>query len=394
MKNDFHIEFDCYQKYADKEVVSGDVFLVNREQEEGRTVLILSDGLGHGIKAHVQAMLTASMVMDFTKSHTDPEIAANIISRTLPSDEKRSGFATFSVITIESDGTIRIENFENPFCIILRGNEILEDIKWQRIPIEGCKTIERLIYKTEFVAGKEDRIIFFTDGIIESGMGTVKNPKGWGTEKLAAFALNQVDHHKDISATSLTRRIVNQAAMNDGYVLKDDCSCGVVYVRTPRLLNIVTGPPFFKDRDADFARKAKSLKGKKILMGGTTGEILSRELGIKIQTEYTFTDSALPPKSLMEGFDLVTEGILTLTKVEQLLEAHNAETRLGNSPAEEIVKSILQHDRIQFIVGTRINWAHQNPDQKEDIEIRKNVIIRLIRLLRDKFFKEVEVEFF
>lgn len=53
-KNDFHFEFDCYQKYADKEVVSGDVFLVNREQEENRTVLVLSDGLGHGIKAHIQ----------------------------------------------------------------------------------------------------------------------------------------------------------------------------------------------------------------------------------------------------------------------------------------------------------------------------------------------------
>jgi hypothetical protein len=54
---------------------------------------------------------------------------------------------------------------------------------------------------------------------------------------------------------------------------------------------------------------------------------------------------------------------------------------------------LLQHDIIHLIVGTRINWAHQDPDQPVEIEIRKTVVKRIIKLLELKFFKKVNVEY-
>ena len=90
---------------------------------------------------------------------------------------------------------------------------------------------------------------------------------------------------------------------------------------------------------------------------------------------------------------MVTEGILTLGKVEEILENYNSDTRLHDSTPEEIVKLLLQHDMIDIIVGTRINWVHQDPDQPLELELRKFVIKRIMRLLVHKFFKEVNIEY-
>jgi hypothetical protein len=95
----------------------------------------------------------------------------------------------------------------------------------------------------------------------------------------------------------------------------------------------------------------------------------------------------------MEGFELISEGILTLGKVEDILENYDSDTRLGDSPPEEIVKLLLQHDVIDVIVGTRINWAHQDPEQPLELELRKYVVKRIIKILQHKFFKKVMVEY-
>jgi hypothetical protein len=80
--------------------------------------------------------------------------------------------------------------------------------------------------------------------------------------------------------------------------------------------------------------------------------------------------------------------------VEELLENFDSELRYGNSPAEEIVKQLIQHDRIVVLVGTRINWAHHDPEQPIEMEIRKFVVKRIVKLLEEKFFKEVVVNFY
>jgi hypothetical protein len=95
----------------------------------------------------------------------------------------------------------------------------------------------------------------------------------------------------------------------------------------------------------------------------------------------------------MQGFEMVTEGILTLGKVEEILENYDSDTRLKDSPPEEIVKLLLQHDCIDIIVGTRINWAHQDPEQPLELELRKFVVKRIVKLLIHKFFKKVKIEY-
>ena len=182
--------------------------------------------------------------------------------------------------------------------------------------------------------------------------------------------------------------------MNDDFSMKDDATCGVIYFRDPRKFMLITGPPFYKIKDFDFVGRIKNFEGKKIICGGTTAEIIARELNLEVKIQHIKKEAnALPPTAKMEGFELISEGILTLRRVEDILENYNSDSRLGDTPPEEIVKLLLQHDVIDVIVGTRINWAHQDPEQPLELELRKYVVKRIVQILRLKFFKKVMVEY-
>ncbi|MBT3385490.1 MAG: SpoIIE family protein phosphatase [Prolixibacteraceae bacterium] len=390
----YHVEIDVQQKRPKGEIACGDVFQSDITKEEDRTILVLSDGIGHGIKASVLATLTATMALKYTKLHTKPEVAARIIMNALPkSSDGKERYATFTIIEIEPDGQTRIINYDNPPVLVIRNEKSFQP-KEYKLEIRGEENLGKLLRCREFKAKKEDRVIFMTDGIPQSGLGKKRFPVGWGMGKIEGFILNQVTRMPNISATKLARKVINQAVMNDNFSLKDDSTCGVIYFREPRKFMLITGPPFYKIKDFDFVGRIKNFKGKKIICGGTTAEIIARELNIEVEIQHRIKEAdALPPSAQMEGFEMVTEGILTMGKVEEILENYDSDTRLDDSPPEEIVKLLLQHDSIDIIVGTRINWAHQDPEQPLELELRKFVVKRIVKILLHKFFKKVKVEY-
>lgn len=390
----YHVEIDVQQKRPKGEIACGDVFQSDIFREEGRTILVLSDGIGHGLKASVLATLTATMALKYAMFHTKPEISARIIMEALPkSSDGKENYATFTIIEVETDGQVRIINYDNPPVLIIRNGQHFQPKEYE-LKVRGEENIGKLLKCREFIARKEDRIIFLSDGVPQSGLGNKRYPMGWGIDNVADFAHNQVNRMPDISATKLARKIINQAAMNDNFELKDDTTCGVIYFREPRRFMLITGPPFYKIKDYDFVDRIKGFKGKKIICGGTTAEIIARELSMDVEIQHGAKNpKSLPPVARLEGFEMVTEGILTLGKVEEILETYDSETRLEDSPAEKVVKLLLEHDSIEIILGTRINWAHQDPEQPVELELRKFVVKRIMKLLTDKFFKHVEIEY-
>lgn len=389
---DYHFDVDIQQKLPKGEVVCGDVFYTRRIKEEGRVILVLSDGLGHGVKANVLATLTASMALNYSSLHTEPAVAAKVFMRALPqSSDGKGSYATFTIIEIEVDGIVRIVNYDNPPTLIFRNGEFFSPREIE-VNIRGEENVGKVLRIREFKPIQGDRIIFMTDGVVQSGLGGKRYPMGWGLDQVHKFAENQIAREKEISATRLSRKILNQAAMNDGFELKDDTSCGIVHFRKPREFMLITGPPFYKIKDVDFVKRVTEFPGKKIICGGTTAEIIARELELEVNIQHRYAGAAIPPAAQMEGFEMVTEGILTMGKVEEILENYSRETRLGNTPPDEVVKLLMEHDIIHIIVGTRINWAHQDPDQPLELEIRKVVIKRIVRLLEERFLKNVTVE--
>jgi hypothetical protein len=183
------------------------------------------------------------------------------------------------------------------------------------------------------------------------------------------------------------------AFQNDGYVSRDDTSCASIYFREPRKLLIATGPPYEKKKDRELGEAVRSFSGKKVVCGATTADIVARELKVEIEDSLVFEDPDLPPVSHMEGIDLVTEGILTLTKVTRILKDFSSRQESGKGPADRIVKLVRQSDEIHFIIGTRVNIAHQDPSLPVELEMRRTVVKRMARLLEEKFLKEVSIRY-
>jgi hypothetical protein len=393
VNRNFFIEINSHQRNYDGERINGDVFLYRYIKEEDRVIAVLSDGMGHGVKANILATLTATMALNFTKEHKEVDRIAEIIMNTLPvCSERKISYSTFTIIDIESSGRATILEYDNPSTIVLRGNQLF-DPSWKKVVLEKGKNAGKVLKTCSFKPEKEDRIIFCSDGVAQSGMGSEEFPFGWERDNVATYAAALVSNEASISAIMLAGKIVTMAHKNDRYKAKDDISCAIVYFREPRKLLVCTGPPYEKEKDKELAAKVSSYKGKVILCGGTTADIVARELNRTIVDELIFEDPELPPESFLDGIDLVTEGILTLQKVNEILKTYNNSVKLGKGPADKIVRLVMECDEIHFVIGTRINIAHQDPNLPVELEIRRTVVKRIARLLEEKWLKNVSFEY-
>ena len=113
-------------------------------------------------------------------------------------------------------------------------------------------------------------------------------------------------------------------------------------------------------------------------------------MNIPIDTPVLVNAGKLPSVSYMEGVDLVTEGILTLTKTYEYLED---ETEIKKDAAGDLVKFLLDSDCILFMVGAKLNQAHYDPNLPIEIEIRKNIIKKIAKVLQDKYIKKVTIQY-
>jgi len=390
----FYIEVNCQQKCHGEARVCGDVFISRRIKEEGRIIVVLSDGMGHGIKANMLGTLTATLAVNFTQEHKSVQKITEIIMKTLPVDSmKKMNYSTFTIVEIDVDGEVRILEYENPKTLILRGSKLYEP-EWNCVVLEGEKNVGREVLTTTFKPQKEDRIVFCSDGVTQSGLGTERLLMGWGAENLQKFVEDSIRDEQDISAVKLGTRVVNKANQNDNFHPLDDISCGVIYFREPRKLMIFSGPPQDPAVDAMFTGLLKQFEGKKIICGATTADMVAREWSEEIIDSKVRYDMELPPVSQMNGVELITEGILTLSKVSELLKKYNNNYMLGKGPADEIVRFLLESDEIHFLVGTNINTAHQDPTMPVELELRRTVVHRITRTLEEKFLKEVTMKFF
>jgi hypothetical protein len=392
----YHAEIGYFQINHDGEKICGDVFLSRRIPEENRVLCVLSDGMGHGVRANVLATLSATIALNFSIEHKDANALAGLIMKALPvCSERKISYATYTIvdISIESDN-VSILEYDNPQALIIRHNMIYEP-EWTPVKCEQERKDIRImeLKKCSFVPQLGDRIIFCSDGITQSGLGKGMIT-GWGRNNVMLFARKIIETTSDISAADLAERVVKRALANDLSVPKDDLSCAVVYFRQARKTILCTGPPFNPAKDSEFANILKNFDGKKIISGATTTEIVARELKRTV-TDEERVDFSLPASSKMSGVDIVTEGVLTLSKVINLLNDINLNSNIqfGEGPADRICKLLLDTDEIYLLVGTKINENHHDPSSPVEIEIRKHLIQRLTKVLSEKFMKVVTIEF-
>jgi hypothetical protein len=57
------------------------------------------------------------------------------------------------------------------------------------------------------------------------------------------------------------------------------------------------------------------------------------------------------------------------------------------------MRLMVESDIVQFLVGTRINEAHQDPNVPVELDLRRNIIRRIAAILEGKYLKECRVQF-
>lgn len=385
------IDVDHAQRCKNRQSICGDVFLSQRIKEEGRVLAVLSDGLGSGVKASVLATLTASMALKFASACTDTRIWARSIMDTLPICEVRKiSYSTFTLIDLDESGALRFIEHGNPSLVVLRGaGEVV--VARELITLESWK--DRLIFHGNLKLEIGDRLLCFSDGITQSGMGRKTMPLGWTQEAAIKFACQLIAANPEISSRRLAAALLEQALANDSGCARDDISCAVLHFRVPRQLLIMTGPPFAPQRDFELANAVLTFPGRKIICGGTTATIVSRILKRAVMVDLSAVNTSIPPPAHMEGIELVTEGAITLAHVAQLLASDTAMGKLPANPAGDIVRLMRASDIIHFIVGTRINEAHQDPNTPQELDLRRNIVRRIVSLLEDQYLNATSVRF-
>ena len=364
-------------------------------EKENRHLAALSDGLGSGVKAHVLATMTTSMAIKFLESNVPTLEAAEIIMDSLPVCEVRKiGYATFSLFDFRLGGRARITEMGNPGYIHLRGTEEVLPVKDDMVVSSHWPDREVRECEADFRPG--DRIILCSDGVTQAALGQRRDMKfGWRRSGVLEFARKRIKADGEISAKDLSEAIVREALHLAPGGCKDDISCVVVYLRHPRVMRVLTGPPFYREHDADYARKGLLGEDHVVVCGGTSANIIERELGAKVRLTLADMRAAggLPPVGKIEGIGIATEGILTLSRVLSALEERRP-AAYEPAAARAILERLMRHDRIEFILGTKVNESHQDPGIPQDLELRRSVVRRIAQTLERKYRKDVIIQFF
>ena len=94
----------------------------------------------------------------------------------------------------------------------------------------------------------------------------------------------------------------------------------------------------------------------------------------------------VPPMARIEGIDVVSEGILTLTRVCAMLregtDIHSV--MFQTDGASGLLRLLLNADQVHFMVGQAVNPAHQNPELPHHLDIRLSVVREISQELQKR----------
>ena len=358
---------------------------------EDSSILILADGMGSGIRANILATLTAKIAGTlFAKGVALAEIVETIASTLPVSSVNGVAYATFSILQIFQDGRGYLVEYDNPNCIFLR------DKKVQELPCQELTLSGKVIRESFFQVQPGDAYILMSDGTIYCGVGDVMN-YSWDRESMAVYA------EKCVRTTGSAGRMANLLidACNDlyGQIPGDDTTIAVARIREEQIVSIFTGPPKDPGDDGRCVQEFMALPGKKIISGGVTAKIASRELKRELVPDTGALDPEIPPISHMQGIDLVTEGVVTLHKVVKLLEQYTAEDvdvsffdELDRDNGACKIVRLLMEDctTVHMFVGCGINEAYLQKNMPFDVTARQNLVKRLGAALEKMQLRVVE----
>ena len=376
----YFVDFAYGSLFKYKEELCGDK--VEFYSDDDIFVMALADGLGSGVKANILATLTSKIGVTMLKEKMKLDDVVETISRTLPiSPTLNIAYSTFTLIRVDQGGMAYIAEFDNPSVIFLRGGDFLK-LHWN----------ERIIYKkrireTSIQLKHNDNLILISDGYKFAG----KNGnwiKPWTYEDTCHYI--KKCYLKEMNAKEMTNNILD--LFNELYYYEpiDDTTVATLKIIRDKKVVLLSGPPVDKSRDSEIVNKFKNARGKKIICGGTTARIVSRELK-KSYKPGKIVDKDIPPVGYIEG-------VITLQKatsiLEHILNTTDYEVLYKEDGSSKLAKMLYEDSlHIKLMVGKSVNQTNQILELSNKLSNKVDILNHLKDVLI-KLGKIVDIEYF
>lgn len=369
------------------EELCGDTVRVARTDR--KTIIVLSDGLGSGVKANILATLTAEIIVTMLRADVPLKEMISTVIGTLPvCKERQIAYATFTAVEIDhASSDFRIINFDNPLPLYFRsGRRIRLNHSAESILGKSISTSAGHLERGDFLA-------IISDGILHAGVGNIWN-FGWGRDNVTSY-IEQLLLRSAARARPIVEGLTAKTRSLYGNQVGDDATVAGIFARERHGLIVFTGPPIDETTDEYYAQRVLDFDGRKVICGGTTGTIIENYLGRLIDVDLSTLSEDIPPIGCLDQIDLMTEGIITMSHALNLMRAcHGEEARLprDRNGAVLLTRELLRADTVFFLVGQKINEFYQNPLLPGDLSIRKSLVLDISQFLREHN-KDVTVEF-
>lgn len=373
-----------------EELCGDHVDIINQENDS--KIIVLSDGLGSGVKACILSILTSKIISTMIAEGISIEECVSTIASTLPvCSERKVAYSTFTIINILNSKEANIVQYDNPQVILLRDGKNY-DYEKKEISMGGKR-----IFTSNIHLKSDDIIITMSDGCPYAG--TEKNLNyNWKREDIVSFM--ETIAPIGYTAKTLATVLVDECCSLYGGKPSDDVTACVIHIKNRVPINLVIGPPY----DPNDCNKMMSLffskSGKHIVCGGTTASIAAKYLGKKVLTDGNLNDKDIPPTSRIEGIDLVTEGAITIGRVLEYAKDYLKTNELyekwsrNNDGASKICRLLFEESTdINFYVGRAINPAHQSSDTTINF-ISKMTLVKSLSECLKKMGKNIKLSYF
>lgn len=383
------VSYGTLTKYGEE--LPGD--MVNISRPSDYTVIVMADGLGSGVKANILSTLTSKIAGTMLKKGADIYETVDTIAKTLPVCKVRNiAYSTFTILKIYDDGRTYITEYDNPPTFIMPNKQSVE-LEENELVIN-----ERTIKERYLKLDDGDTLVVASDGVIHAGLGNILN-LGWQWDDVNNYL-------KKVCSRTKSAKIVADDLLESCWDLYngkpgDDTTVIAVKVRKPSYVNLFAGPPNDRNNDSYVIKEFIKSNGKKIICGGTAANIAERELKRKLNVSLEYFSEDIPPTASMEGIDLITEGVLTLSKVIEKIRAYMEPVNtslekvdFGEMDGASQLFEILIEDctHLNLWVGMAINPAHQNPNFPSHLSIKLKLLEEICDLMK-RLGKEVNIKY-
>lgn len=383
------IGYNSLFKYGEQ--LCGDTVGVASE-DNGNEIIVLADGLGSGVKANILSTLTAKIISTMMSNGLSVEECVSTIAATLPVCETRGvAYSTFTILQIVDYKDAYVYQYDNPKTILLRNGKNYE------LEVEALQMGDKMVTKAHIELEPNDTFILMSDGVEHAGIGATLN-FGWEREEVIDYL--ETMYYDGYSSKTLATLLLDKCDDLYGQKPGDDTTVAVVKFRERSIVNLMFGPPRNKEDDRYMLRDFFGNQGKYIISGGTSSQIAARLLKREVEVNLDYFDDEIPPTATLEGVDLVTEGIITISKVLDYARDYLKDNEsfydwtYKQDGASQIARLLFEDATdIEFFVGKAINAAHQSPNIPINFSIKMKLIEDLIVCL-EKMGKRVNVKYY